>query len=263
MRKISYTLGFPKKATIAFSILIYSYVCLAHASAKEITIGMGTFEPYYIAEKNTGIFTDLIKAVFEKMPEHEPKFIFGLSQRILWLNLKSKKIDAVSNLFDSVDLDVCRSEQVFRFNDVAISRVEKKYKIDQISDLSDFRIVTFQGARDFFGSEFSNLKFSNYIEVASPEKQANLLMLNRADVSVGDMYIFMHNLDKSAREVAPLITPSDFSIHRIFPATYSRMGFLDSDICQQFDRALTVIQKNGRYEEIYRFYLKKYGGIEN
>ncbi len=179
------------------------------------------------------------------MPNHQPTFLFGRSNNRLWHDFKQDNVDAVSNLFDSVELDACRSDPIFRFRDVAVTKKSAGFKIKKIAiaDLAGKYIVTFQGARSFFGDEFektTHSKNGSYREVSRPSWQVQVLGSDSADVSVGDMFIFF-----------------DFTFHDIFPAIYTRMGFRDPQICQLFNQGLKKIRANGRYEKIYSTYLRQ------
>jgi polar amino acid transport system substrate-binding protein len=230
------------------------------AHAKEVKIGMGNFEPYYIVEGETGIFTDLLKAVFKLLPGYEPKFLFGRPNKRMWHEFETDQIDAVSNLFDSVKLDGCRSDPVFRFHDVAVTKKSSGIKLEKVSDLADKRIISFQGANQFFGDEFASMTdFPTYTEVGKPEIQSKMLYLERADVSIGDLLIFLRSVEKTQK---PKMRPDAFVFHEIFPAVYSRMGFRDADLCKRFNIALKTIQESGEYEQIYNGYLKKLGYVE-
>jgi len=227
------------------------------SQAQEVTVGMGNFEPYFIEQGTSGIFTDLIHAVFKKMPNHQPKFLFGRSNNRLWHDFKQNNVDAVSNLFDSVELDACRSDPIFRFRDVAVTKKSADFKIKKIADLAGKYIVTFQGARSFFGNEFektTHSKSGSYREVSRPSWQVQVLGSDSADVSVGDMFIFLHTL-KETKNLN--LSASDFTFHDIFPAIYTRMGFRDPQICQLFNQALKKIRANGQYEKIYSSYLRQ------
>lgn len=226
------------------------------AAAKDVTIGMGNFAPYYIAEGETGIFIDLIKAVFRRLPDHQPRFLFGRPNKRLWIDFKNGKIDAVSNMFGSVEWQGCRSEPVFRFRDVAVTRADAGLALKSIDDLAGKRIVTFQGAAGFFGPKFADLDFAKYTEVGKPEIQARILYLGRVDVSVGDMFLFLQSVKTSTK---PAMEPADFAFHDILPPTLSRMGFHDRELCLRFDAALKEVRASGEYERIYQTYLKQLG----
>ena len=242
---------------ISVILLLLGTVFGSAVSAKEITIGMGNFEPYYIAKGQTGIFADIITAVFKRLPDHEPKFVFGSPNNRLWQDFKKRKVDAVSNLFDSVEIDGCRSDPVFRFRDVAVTQKISGIAMKDIADLQGRKIIAFQGAKDFFGQAFSAVaEQSSYYEVSEPRLQAQALIDRRVEVSIGDLFIFLSSLQKMTKNRAE---PTAFRFHDILPVTYSRMGFHDVQLCQDFNAALKQVRDSGEYEEIYKRYLNILG----
>ncbi len=228
-----------------------------NTDTQQVRIAMGNFEPYFIEKDETGIFTDLIRAVFEKMPnKYSPQYLFGYSNRRAWHEFKQGKLDAVSNLIDSEKLEACRSDKFFRFRDVVVSKASSKYQIRKMSDLTNKRIVTFQGAKGFLGEEFSKtIKAQNYQEIAQQNWQAKVLFTGAADVSIGDMFTFLHSIKEMKKITAKT---RDFVFHDLFPPQYSRMGFHDAKLCKAFNQALKKVKNSGRYEQIYDQYLKHF-----
>jgi len=232
-------------------------VCLPAASAKELTVGMGNFKPYYIESESSGIFPDIVSAVFREMPGYEPKYVWALSNNSLWASFEAGRLDAVSNLFDSVEIKACRTESLFRFRDVAVTRAGSDLQLNRMEDLKNKRVVAFEGAKGFFGENFAQqLDPAAYEEVSKPELQAKMLWMQRYDVSVGDLYIFFETLKSLKLEGAQ---PSDFIVHNIFPSISSRLGFRDEALCAEFNAALKRVKASGEFEAIYSDYLEKLG----
>ena len=230
-------------------------------SVKTIRIAMGNFEPYFIENTKSGIFTELINAVFSKMPDYKPLYLFGYSNHRAWHDFEKNKIDAVSNLIDSVKLTACRSDRFFRFRDVVISKASSQFTIRRVSDLAGKRIVTFQGAKGFLGDEFANtVKPENYQEIAEQNWQAKVLYTDNADLSIGDMFTFLHSI-KSMKKINA--KASDFVFHDLFPPIYSRMGFHDKVLCERFNQAFKIIRNSGEYEAIYDKYLRSFDYYKN
>ncbi|MCR8921348.1 transporter substrate-binding domain-containing protein [Dasania sp. GY-MA-18] len=215
---------------------------------------MGNFEPYYVKQGDSGVFAEIINATFQLIPEYQPKYVFGHSNEGLWAGFKSGHVDAASNVFDSVAVDGCLSAPIFRFRDVAVSKANSHLVINQIDDFKEKSIVTFQGARGFLGEEFSLAITGAYLEVAKPELQLRMLLADRYQVSVGDMFIFLQAIknlnDKNIR-------PQDFTFHTVFKPVYSRMAFHDKSLCKKFNLAFEQIKQSGQYEEIYQSYLQR------
>lgn len=232
---------------------------LAAAKAQVLSVGMGNFEPYFIAKGESGIFTDILKAVFLHMPDYQPHFVFGHSNNGLWASFTAGRLDAVANLFDSVTTDACRSDPVFRFRDIAMTLADNNLSIDSIAALEGKSVVTFEGARNFFGPEFARVVMPDrYQEVRKPELQTRMLYGRRYQVSVGDMFIFLDSVEKLSGIGARV---EAVAFHDIFPVLVTRMGFHDPVACSQFNEALRKIKASGEYEAIYQRYLERLKGV--
>lgn len=239
------------------SLLLVTLFFVSLLQAKEVSVGAGSFGPYYIPEKNSGIFPDIISAVFREMPGFEPKYVFDIEVEGIWRSYQSGRLDAISNLFDSLDASGCRTDPVFRFSDVVISKRKDNRQLERLADLEGLSVVAFAGAKGFLGEDYAHYVSSgNYMEVGKQELQPRLMLGDRYDVNVGDLYIFLHGLKKVT---SVKIAPSEFKIHELFPKISSRMGFRDESLCPLFNAGLKKIKASGEYERIYQHYLDQLG----
>lgn len=225
--------------------------------AKEVTIGAGSFGPYYMPETNSGIFPDIITAVFHEMPGFEPKYEFGNGVRDSLRRYQAGRVDAISNLFDSMGAKGCRTDPVFRFRDVVISKRKDKRRVESLADLEGLSIVAFDGAKGFFGEEYARQTLSgSYLEVDKQALQPRLLLSDRYDVNIGDLFIFFYGLEQIT---STKVAPSEFQMHDVFPVISTRMGFQDTNLCPIFNAALEKVKASGEYERIYQRYLDELG----
>ena len=238
-----------KSTVMLFIVLLLN---TAHMTAKEVTIGMEDFGPYYLPETQSGIIPDIVNAVFRHMPNDEPKFIFGHSNKRLLSNFRTGKVDGATNINAFTQFTGCRTTPLFKYQNVAITKTDKQLTLKKISDLADKSIVSFQGAKSVFGQEFiDTIDADKYFEVTALIQQTAMLYRGRVDVSLGDKLIFLHNLTKFKQLNAK---PSDFKFHYLFPVHFTSMGFHDQQLCDRFDQAFKVIQQNGEYDKIYEYY---------
>ncbi len=53
------------------TLFVFIMICLIPvAQAEELMIGLGNFEPHFIKEGDTGLFTDLVKETFAILPQY-------------------------------------------------------------------------------------------------------------------------------------------------------------------------------------------------
>lgn len=226
------------------------------SQGQQVTVGVGNFEPYFIAKGRTGLFTELLDAIFAGIPNYEPVYQFDHSNNRLFQEFREGKLDAVANVFESMNLAPCHSKPFFHFQDMAMTRAEDQFKIRNIEDLKGKSIITFQGAREFLGKIFADQTFAGeYIEMANPGHQVRRLARGQGDVSIGDLFVFLHNL-----EMVPglKMKPEDFNYHPVIPKNATRMGFKDKALCERFKASLAHIEKTGQDKAIYRKYFDKY-----
>jgi len=244
----------------SFALLLVAGSAWAEgADKKSIVIGMGNFEPYFIADNETGIFTEVINAVFVHMPEYKPVYKFGLGNTALWASYETGRVDAVTNLFDLIEIEGCRTDPVFLYRDVAITSAINAPSIQSVTDLAGLSIVTFQGASKFFGPEFSGvIRTDKYSETEKPELQARMLMGGRYDVSVGDLLIFLDARKKLRARSADKNAEFPIVVHDIFPQISARMGFRNQALCDAFNSGLAKVKASGEYSAIYRRYYQNY-----
>ncbi len=244
------------------AVFIFTLIAVPVYSAQELVIGLGCFEPHFIAKDNTGLFTDIIKETFGLLPQYRITFRNNMSFDRLVKELNAGRTDASANIFKGTDIKGYFSDPVFRFTDVAVTLKNRNFVIEKVSDLKGRSLITYQGAKLFWGEKFKKTaeSCSDYMEIPEPMTQAKMVAMGRYDVSVGDIYIFLHSIKTWSEKK---FLPGQFAFHRIFPDTYSCMGFRDKKICEEFNRALEEIKKNGKYEAIYKRYLHELGYKES
>ncbi len=127
---------------------------------EELTVGVGLFEPFFIKENKSGVFLDLIKETFTRMPQYEANFLF-MSNRRLLRDLSIGKTDAAANIFKGSEVKAFLSEPLFRYTDVAVTLKNRNFIINKISDLQDKSIAAYEKATVLLGDEFRKMAKSN------------------------------------------------------------------------------------------------------
>jgi len=227
------------------------------AQARELKIGTGNFPPYFSEKGTDGLFNDLIKETFRLLPQYRIAFVPQMSNYRLVHSLNNRFVDGAANIFADAKISGCRTHPIFRYTDVAVTRKDRHLRIDTIGDLADKKVVTYQGAKTFLGEQFEKIASADtplYRELPQPMDQAKSVALGDAEVSVGDLFIFLYSIKNWPNE---RFTPGQFEVHRLFPDTYSYMGFREQSLCDEFNVALHKLKKSGRYDAIYSRYLKE------
>lgn len=239
------------------SLMLCSLLPLGSAQADTLRVGTGNFPPYFDERGTEGLFNDIIRGVFALMPQHQLVLVPQMSNYRLVHSLNDGSMDGAANVFAASDIKGCRTDGVFRFTDVAVTRKDRQLSIDKTADLAGKRVVTYQGAKTFLGPTFAQAVGAGegnlYREMPQPLMQARALAQGEADVSVGDMYIFLYSIKTLGN---PAVRADQFVIHPLFPDTYSHMAFREQKWCDEFNTALAKFRKSGRYDALYAQTLK-------
>jgi len=243
-------------ATIAF--LICSNLAFAKSNQKELTIGVGNFEPFFIQKDNSGLFVDVIRAVYAQLPQYKINFVYMGNNRIA-RELSLGRIDAAANINTLEKIkEGYLSQPVFRYSDVAVSLKNQSIILNDISELSKYSVASFQGATEFFGKQFKKIMTEkpNYYEHIHMDALLMQLAKNRVHLVIMDENIVTYHLKSSLKNE---LSFKDLTIHYLFPipTAHSFMGFTDQQYRNDFNKALLKIKQSGEYEAIYDAYLPK------
>ncbi|WDE05453.1 transporter substrate-binding domain-containing protein [Thalassomonas viridans] len=248
-----------------FIALIFGLFCLPvsisagqnpnPAPRQELMIGVGNFAPFFIEKNNSGLFVEIIKSVFARLPQYRIKLKYMSNHRILE-ELKMGRLDGAANILTPQQLNHgYLSHPVFLYSDVAISLKQNKLSVNSLEDLSKYSIATFQGADKFFGEPFNSItkEHFSYQEYPQVDTTIQLLINNRVELIIIDIHMVPYYLDtyfhgKFSQDI--------LKYHYLFPipTAYTYMGFLDRRIRNDFNLGLAKIKKNGEYQAIYKKY---------
>jgi len=224
---------------------------------KEVIVGVGNFEPFFNKETKSGLFIDLVKEMFKLMPGYEPTFIFLSNSRLLVeIESDSRNIDVACNIFKNAATNSFLSTPFFRYTDVAISLKSKNFIINNISDLENKSIIAYQGATDLLSPEFRAMAKKNpkYSEDSIPMTTTKKMVRGVVDVRVGDVFIFLHNLNVLRKKNKITQNIQDFNIHYLWRDVFSHIAFKDEDLRDLANEAIRKLKLNGTYSKVYKKY---------
>lgn len=224
------------------------------ALAKTVTMAISaSIPPYFIKEINSGIEWEIIRESFGKVGyEVEPTF-FLPAQRVL--AFQKKEVQCASTVARSNVKGVAYSDTVIRFENVAISLEKNNITINGLDDLRGRNIISFVGARNAFGDEFTKIVKDNrrYRERLKNDIIPVLIYRNRVEVAVTDLNIFKYFRNKMSSSID---RKQSITIHRIFPPKEYGLVCHDAAIIKEFNRGLAEVRRTGLYEAIVEKYTK-------
>lgn len=225
--------------------------CLFAQGKFEVVVGM-TKEPYVMEKDLSGFEIEVIRNTLALM-DKSAEFVFipyGHSLKVLEVG----EIDAVMSVSDAIYQDISRLSDVYiTYRDVAISLKNRNLSINDISDLANYSVVSFQQASDLFGSRFAEAVKASplYMETEKQATHPKMLLTGKVDVVVIDLNIFNYHVkDQGLTSLEDGVT-----IHDIFPPTTLRMAFKNKADIPAFNQAYKQFIGTNSYQQL----VKKYG----
>ncbi|MGJ8679244.1 substrate-binding periplasmic protein, partial [Paraglaciecola sp.] len=174
-------------------LILITCVCWSFTvRADTISVAAGWARPPYINPlDHTGFELDIIRQVLSRMG-HKTKVVYVPHQTTIEL-LNDAQVDIALTLNEGIGVSSERLSDVYiNYQNVVLSLSKRNLKIAEIQDLSAFRLVGFQSAKDVLGDEYSNLVKGNslYFEMADQKKQVELLLQGVVDAIVIDLNVF-------------------------------------------------------------------------
>ncbi len=251
-------LYFLKGVIVACSIALL-YLPL-HSQARELQIGVGNFEPFFEEKDERGLFMELTREIFSLLPQYNISFVFMSNHRLLFEIREGNKLDVACNIFARSESNAFLSLPVYRYKDVAISKRNDKLSITSISDLGNYSIAAYQGAKKLLGHDFEAMASSNryYSEHALPSDTTMRLVSGESEVRIGDYYIFLNDIEHR-RHKQRGVKLSDYEIHPLWPMVFSHMAFKDENLRDEVNEAIQILLDNGSIDQIYRRFELEHG----
>ncbi len=235
-------------------LFIVLLVCSPISIAEQVLkVGVGNFPPFFIEDGKKGVFIEIIDEIFKQLPQYKVEYIFMSNNRILYEINHGKLIDVACNVFPNSNVNAYLSEPIFRFRDVAISKKSDQLVVNTISDLQGKSIAAYQGATELLGDKFKLITNDNpdYSEHAHPKDTTHLLLSGRKDIRIGDLNIFLYDLNNKHYTKYTNLDHSNFTIHHLWSDVFSYMAFKEESIQKAVDEVIRELRLNGVIKKIY------------
>ncbi|MGF1761430.1 transporter substrate-binding domain-containing protein [Photobacterium sagamiensis] len=248
--------GIKRKITTGINVLmlliVIPFTSSSLAARPEIVVAISTDMPPYVIDKATrGLQVDIVTAALEDYAVRFVQVPYGELQTAVQKNQAQVSVGVMVG-----DSEVFYSSNFITFSNVAISKKSDNWKIEQVADLKNHPVLTWQNAYLELGPEFERLfspqspQRKNYVEVADQSEQVKMFWQDEGSIIVIDRSIFT-NL---SRELEYSIDKVIF--HHLFPpVTNFKASFKDSELRDNFNKKLILLCESGKYEK----FLSDYG----
>ncbi|MDM8521936.1 transporter substrate-binding domain-containing protein [Desulfococcaceae bacterium HSG8] len=241
--------------TVAMLFLIGSELCFADQTLK-VAFG-DALPPWVIPETDNGIAIDIMKETLEPAGYVIKPVYVPYARRLI--SYKYGKVDAVCdvnpNIIRDSELEGYFSVIAYAYENIGVSLKKKGYSFSKISDLADYSVVSWQGAKAAIGGEYADMANKNkkYRELAKQKTQIKLLYMGREDVIQLDRQIFRY-FRKKVSEEGKIDTDQPVDIFSLFGKNKCGFLFRDRNARNAFDKNFAKLKASGRYEKLFEKY---------
>ncbi len=238
-----------------FALFSFCALLSAGASAADLSFALTHQPPYVIEETGGGLFSELITETF-KAAGQGVQLVF-LPNRRAFAYFEARKVDGVLYYFGEKAKESCRTETYGNYQPMLIALKKNAFIINNLTDLKGRRVGAFLGAKKYFAdSEPSYVEAmtaaGEYREEPDLARLTKLLLNDRLDIGIFDWRIFLWTAKTEAE--GSLYDVKDIEKHAIFPVAWVAAQLWNPAHCEAFNRGLSILKANGRYEAIQRKY---------
>jgi polar amino acid transport system substrate-binding protein len=240
-------------------LLFSSAVCFGKETVR-VAFG-DKLAPWVLMKENKGIIYDiLVECLVSENISIEPKY-YPYSRRIIAYNKKyvDAVIDINPRLVKEHKLIGNISDVAYSYVNYGISLKKNNYKFSTIMDLSEYSLLSWQGAVVTLGGDYALMAQKNkrYSETYDQDSQVKMLFSKRVDVIQMDIQIFKYFRMLNSK-TPKLDTSQEVKLDALFGSSANSILFRSKKLADMFNSNLQRIKKNGRYQEI----LDRYSNIE-
>lgn len=242
-----------------YTIITILAIIPLNCNADIIKMAFSMETPPYVFNRQNGIEFDIIKEALA-YKNHSLKAIFLPLGRIAFSFKNSKEINAAQR-DNGTDLSRLGyySSTVVTYYSCILTLERSNIKITNPKDLTKYKIIGFQGAKDdkSFKQWLRLVSPNNYKEIINQREQAYALQTSNTDIAIADLNVinYYHN---------DLLNSGD--IESIKPINCKHVGnknsgykaiFKNKQIRDDFNTGLKYIIDNGFIDKIYKKYNTK------
>lgn len=239
--------------------LLYALMCASPLYAQEtLKVAFGDrLAPWVIPEKSSGIILDIISEAMEPLGYRIKAEYLPYARRLksYHLGLVDVVSDINPNTIENERLQGFFSGDVYTYENYAFSLNKRNYRFNEIADLKDLRLLSWQGAVAHLGDEYAKMATNNpfYSETHDQSAQVKLLFLERVDVVQLDLQIFKYYL---AQEVykGELNTSAKVDRFSLFGSSPNGFLFRSIKVRDEFIQQFNKMRIDGRYQKIIENY---------
>ena len=248
---------FFQKACVRWFI-VSLLICPSAEAATPLRIAYGdSLPPWVFADTDSGILLDITRASVEPAGYQVVPVYYPYARRVTaYVN---HQVDVVTDISPSVvvkeGLEGYLSVLFYSYENYAISLAEHHYQFNSIMDLSQLKLLSWQGAVHTLGGEYAKMARANpfYEETHNQENQIQMLYLKRVEVIQMDLQIFKYYRGLVG-EKGKIDTQQAVDMFPLFGKNHCGFLFRSEAARDAFNQHFVALKNSPQHEQIYEKY---------
>jgi polar amino acid transport system substrate-binding protein len=239
---------------VAISLVISN---TAVSQSKEIVASFGsTLPPYVMEDGPSGILIDLLKDCLEPSGYKVTPKLHPYARRLV--EFETNSVDVVTDVNEKVindkKLDGYYTGYVYAYENFLFSLADRKFEVKTIEELSEYSLLSWQGAIAHIGGEYADMakQNKNYSETYNQKNQLRMLFSRRVDFVQMDGNIYEYYRQQMLNESGLDVTVP-VNILPLFGKSPNGFMFKTEAVRDACVANLENVKKNKKYKNVLYF----------
>ena len=219
---------------------------------QKIRIVATDYPPHVIAAEEGGMDLDILRGVLDEMG-HPSTVSFVPAKRALAMVTRDDADVAVPVFYEDDREGYYTSDAIIDYKPTVFTLSRHGYIFNGLSSLSEHSVVTFVGAKGYFGPVFTEATDNavSYNEINNVSAMPELLLRERYSAAVLDENIFyyFYRKENKSRDL------NVFSAHAVFPKVEASVGFNNQNFRDSFNEQLAKYRTAGKDRQVIEKYV--------
>ena len=208
-------------------------------------------------DSQNGILIELITEAMQPLGYKINKVYYPYERRIK--SYQSKQLDAICDIseinINNLNLKWFFSGNTYAYENYVYTLKKQKIHLTKISELSNYSMLSWQGAKRKLGREYEAMAFNNpfYKESHDQKLQIKMLFRERVDAIQMDKYIFEYYRLQVAYE-NEIDTTHEVDRFSLFGKNPNGFLFHSAKVRDDFIKQIALMKKDGRFDKIFNKY---------
>lgn len=239
---------------VAISLMISN---AAFSQSKEIVASFGsTLPPYVMEDGPSGILIDLLKDCLEPSGYKVTPKLHPYARRLV--EFETDSVDVVTDVNEKVindkKLEGYYTGYVYAYENFLFSLADGKFEVKTIEELSEYSLLSWQGAIAHIGGEYADMakQNKNYSETYNQKNQLRMLFSRRVDFVQMDGNIYEYYRQQMLKESGLDVTVP-VNILPLFGKSPNGFMFKTEAVRDACVANLESVKKNKKYKNVLYF----------